>query len=418
MDENDVEVDENVEENEEENDVSTIKFTGCKYNHGNKGPSKRGFDLTVSTDPDDWFMYSGSLVCKKFGLNGLLFGERFSFTIDDEKTYTLTYENEVCETLGRNGEPIRIKCKSMTKESPQQLLKTLYPTKTLSASAMLVFGAPAIQKIAELLSKKVMDADKLKSYNDEYYSDARDTLQDFIDDVKEDTIKDEYAISGDWSWDKKTTQKRGPNRTSTKKKKKSVTESVKSDSLEQSLDEHSKFLERIGKELDGFGELATFVNEKVNNSTIAIKDDDVNTDDEEDAKKVKNIKKKMRKPRTIETNNKSEKDKSEKDKSEKDKSEKDKSEKDKSKKSKKRDRDFAPTLTYNEDESSHSQTNYEPSRNTNLFGGTEDVVKPKQAVEKKSKFEFNLNDIDISQYMTFKGSEFEPTDKSPPTSKK
>lgn len=42
-------------------EANTIKFTGCKYNHGNKGPSKRGFDLTLSRDAADWFVYSGAL---------------------------------------------------------------------------------------------------------------------------------------------------------------------------------------------------------------------------------------------------------------------------------------------------------------------------------------------------------------------
>lgn len=116
------------------------------------------------------------IVCKHLKVRGSLFGEGFTFEIQDDRTYIMTFDNEVCETLGKNGEPIRIKCKGMTKESPQQLLKALYPTKTLSASAMLVFGAPAIQKIGELLSNKTMDGDKLKHYQDEYYEDARDTL--------------------------------------------------------------------------------------------------------------------------------------------------------------------------------------------------------------------------------------------------
>ena len=236
-------------DSDESEGSNIITFVNCKYNHGNKGPSKRGFTLTLSRDPKDWFSdHSGLLICNGFCVEGILFGEKFKFIVENEKKYTMTFENEECTSMDKHGDPTR-RYGKLSKDNPQQLLKSMYPQKTLSASAMLAFGSPAIQKIASLLSNKRMDPDKLKNYQDEYYSDARDTLEDFVEDFTNEELKDEYSVGGDWSWDKKTSQKRGKNR-KTKGKKKNSSPSTKSSSVEKHVRDNMEYADMLAQKFD------------------------------------------------------------------------------------------------------------------------------------------------------------------------
>lgn len=136
-----------------------ITFKSCKYNHGNKGPSKSGFDLTVSTDSNDWFYLSGSYMCKGFKItNGRMFGEEFTFEVLSENSFKFIFVKSGQEFV---------------ENTPQLLLKTVYPKRSLSSNAMFVFGAAAVQKIASLFLGKEMDTDKRKQFNDDYYNEAR-----------------------------------------------------------------------------------------------------------------------------------------------------------------------------------------------------------------------------------------------------
>ena len=155
--------------------VKKVTFTGCKYNHGNKGPSKRGFDITVSTNPNDWFLHSNFLLCKGLELKGIMYSKRFVFRVIDSVTFVFKYEGE----------------DTYTENSPQNLLKKI-SNKSLSASAMFVFGAPTIQKIASVISSVDMASSKSLQYEDEYYKIARKSLDDFLNDFENDNLKDSY----------------------------------------------------------------------------------------------------------------------------------------------------------------------------------------------------------------------------------
>ena len=172
-----------------------ITFDKATYNHGNKGPSKTGFRLTVSTNRDDWFNYREYLLCKGFTVRGQMFKEDFCFEIIDSNTFKFTLLND------ENN-------KEYSAENPLKLLKKVYPTKSLSANAMLVFGSPAVQKIASVISGQACSANYNDMYNDKYYSDARKTLKDFLEDFQNNDLQETYIMNGDWSWDKKSNQKR------------------------------------------------------------------------------------------------------------------------------------------------------------------------------------------------------------------
>ena len=172
-----------------------ITFDKATYNHGNKGPSKTGFRLTVSTNRDDWFNYREYLLCKGFTVRGQMFKEDFCFEIIDSNTFKFTLLND------ENN-------KEYSAENPLKLLKKVYPTKSLSANAMLVFGSPAVQKIASVISGQACSANYNDMYNDKYYSDARKTLKDFLEDFQNNDLQETYIMNGDWSWDKKSDQKR------------------------------------------------------------------------------------------------------------------------------------------------------------------------------------------------------------------
>jgi HD superfamily phosphohydrolase len=171
----------------------TIIFDKAMYNHGNKGPSKLGFRLTVSTNKEDWFNYREYLLCKGFTVQGQMFKEDFRFEVIDCNTYKFTLLNDK---------------KEYSAENPLQLLKKVYPNKSLSANAMLVFGSPAVQKIASVISGQTCSANYNEMYNDKYYSEARKTLKNFLEDFQNNDLQETYIMNGDWSWDKKSSQKR------------------------------------------------------------------------------------------------------------------------------------------------------------------------------------------------------------------
>ena len=285
------------------------------------------------------------------------------------------FDNEVCDTVDKSGKPIRIKCTQLTKNSPQQLLKCLYPGKTLSASAMLVFGAPAIQKIGSKISGKPMGLDKAKDYEDEYYSDARDTLDDFIQDLDDDDVKAEYVVNNDWSWDKKTSQRRGKNRNNKKTKEPKKRKIEKEEESNNSFDintllkDHNKSLQRLTQKYEGYTEISSFA-ENSNDELLVGTSESVISN-------VQNVQNKGVK-RRIESKN----------------------------------VNTTKNIRIEED----SETQYSPviKRSKDNVDNIDNQVNDNDIPQKKS-MKFDFSKIDISKYMKFPGSEFEPTNLEPPS---
>lgn len=237
-------------------------------------------------------------------------------------------------------------------------------------------------------------------------------------------------------------QKRGKNRSSSKKKKadnsESHTTTNDNDILEQSLNEHSKFLENIGRELDGFGELTSLVKpNKKTKDVINDEDGEGECEGEGEGVNIETDGEEFQKPKPIsrpKVEKKSNAVSQKKSTSKKifdhsnDEDDEDATlkptlfEGSNSVKPKKRER--APTS----DDTTHrvitTTTNSKRNAHNNTATPAPPVPPPSQPserekpVEKKVKFDFDINSIDISQYIQFKGSEFEPTDQSPPMSKK
>lgn len=343
-----------------------VKFTGCKYNHGNKGPSKKGFDLSLSTNSEDWFKYSGSLVCKGFKIEGVLFGETFTFEIEDDSTYKITFEKEECTIQNqKTQQPIRNTFKTVTYDNPQLLLKNVYPHKTLSANAMLVFGCPAIQKIGSVISGKSMDPEKSENYEDEYYSDARESIKTFLDDFQNKEVKEEYVITNDWSWDKKTNQKRGRNKVS-KKKTNSTAAGITNDTststttgtkqcLENTYVQHQAFLKKLSEQYETLVDASNLVPEK--EQIVVLPSPSL--------QETKRLRESEQNVEAIEI----------------------------------------PEPVLKKPKPQPSQSLQVP-----LQLQTPPEVKP----QTKKKFKFDISNIDISKYTKFKGSEFEATDLTPP----
>lgn len=273
-----------IENNEDESNKNieinqtspTVVFKNCKYNQGNKGPSKSGsgFTLTLSTNPDDWFVQSNCLLCNGFKVEGKLFGDKFVFSTQTSKSYELSFPDK--ESV-------------FTATTPQQLLKDCYrvapvpkdPTwkpKSLSSGAMLVYGSVAIQKIASLLSQRPIDPHKLKQFNDDYFESARETLDDFIDDLNNGELKESYKMCGDWSWDKKTKQRRGKN----KKPKQEKSKQEDTNIILKQLENNDKFLKDFEKELEeeDMVSLSLNVNEEEVKQTKKRKKDTIPDDSE------------------------------------------------------------------------------------------------------------------------------------------
>lgn len=238
----------------------TIVFDKATYNHGNKGPSKLGFRLTVSTNKEDWFNYREYLLCKGFTVQGQMFKEDFRFEVIDCNTYKFTLLNDKQE---------------YSAENPLQLLKKVYPNKSLSANAMLVFGSPAVQKIASVISGQTCSANYNEMYNDKYYSEARKTLKDFLEDFQNNDLQETYIMNGDWSWDKKSSQKRElkSQKTSQKTFQKTTKKRSMLEEYEDEMSEYDKLFSTITRkrktiELKENESIVTENNDEMENESI------------------------------------------------------------------------------------------------------------------------------------------------------